>query len=55
MTKRIPLDRLREISRQRSIRGEHVPPVRSDEPDPPDGVEPDRIEWPIRTSLWLQR
>jgi hypothetical protein len=52
MSKKIPLERLREISRQRS-----TPKVDS---EPGSGVEPGagtqrRLapEWPIRSSLWL--
>ena len=48
MTKRIPLDRLREISKQRSIRSAHVPQERCDLPNRLDDAGPVRIEWPIR-------
>jgi hypothetical protein len=50
MTKRIPLDRLRDISKQRSIRSAHMPQIRS-EPDHPNDGEPVRFEWPIRPPL----
>jgi hypothetical protein len=48
MTKRIPLDRLREISRRRSTRSATMPGIRSDEPEQADSPEPLPFEWPVR-------
>jgi hypothetical protein len=53
MTKRIALDRLREISGQRSIRRAQLLPIRSENSDQTDDAEPGRVEWPIRSSLSL--
>lgn len=52
MSKKIPLERLREISRQRSIYNVDADPDRSVEAD---AVAQGRLaaEWPIRSSLWL--
>jgi hypothetical protein len=51
MTKRIPLDRLREISRRRSTRSATMPGIRSDEPEQADSAEPPPCEWPVRPSF----
>jgi hypothetical protein len=48
MTKRIPLDRLREISRQRAIRRPHVLQRQGSQADAADEAEPRIIEWPVR-------
>lgn len=53
MTKKIPLDRLREISRQRSIRSVQPPLHIGDAPRHLDDADPIQIEWPIGTTLWL--
>lgn len=52
MSKKIPLERLREISRQRSIHHVDADPSRRVEIDA--GTQPPlAAEWPIRSSLWL--
>lgn len=53
MTKRIQLDRLREISKQRSIRGALAPQDHGDKPTHDDDTERLRAEWPIQTSSLL--
>jgi len=52
MAKRIPLDRLRDISRQRSIRTPH-PAQRPEDSSEANAPELEKIEWPIRASFWL--
>ena len=52
MAKRIPLDRLRDISRQRSIRTPH-PAQRPEDSSEANAPELEKIEWPIRASVWL--
>jgi hypothetical protein len=47
MTKRIPLDRLRDISKQRSIRSPQVLQRGSEQTDERERTEPNRIEWPL--------
>lgn len=52
MSKKIPLDRLREISKQRSIRSTTLQewPVDERSSEDPGSLE---AEWPIRSSVWL--
>lgn len=52
MSKRVPLERLREISRQRSIL---TADAGRDSPLDPNAESQRRItaEWPVRSSLWL--
>jgi hypothetical protein len=50
MSKKISLERLRDISRQRPIRNPWQPLVRTDEVPDPDQAP---VEWPIRSSMWL--
>jgi hypothetical protein len=52
MAKRIPLDRLRDISRQRSTRTPH-PAQRPEDSSEANAPELEKIEWPIRASVWL--
>lgn len=52
MTKRIPLERLRDVSRQRPLR-EPRHPQKSDLPDRLENHEPAQVEWPVPACLWL--
>jgi len=49
MTKPAPLKRLRDISKQRSIRRPLLVPVPTDQADASDDTPPTRVEWPIRS------
>lgn len=51
MSKKIPLERLRHISKQRSIRSQEIAPDPATEPG--HQAQPLAAEWPIRSSLWL--
>jgi hypothetical protein len=48
MTKPAPLNRLREISKQRSIRRPLLIPVPDDASDEEREVPPTKVEWPVK-------
>lgn len=47
MTKRVPLGRLREISKQRSIRRPHFAPIVTDDPEGSEESASRQVEWPV--------
>jgi len=47
MTKRIPLHRLRDLSKQRSIRRPILVPVPVDDANCDHDTEPTKVEWPV--------
>jgi hypothetical protein len=53
MSKKIPLDRLREIARQRSQRSPDWPQDHYAELIHPNDKGFPHVEWPIERSLWL--